>query len=299
MTARVFLSEFSRMSPMKKTFFASMLAAGFLLMGTSAHAQAADTAAVQKVPPALQLAVQGGLKVERSFSAAGGLTGWVLSEGAGRNMVVYTSADGEVAIAGNMVDAKGTNLTAKYLDQYGTKIDHSKFWSKLEQSTFIAEGAQGKDVKNVIYAFEDANCGYCHQMWKAVQPFEKAGLQVRWIPVAFLAKDSANKAAGVLAAKNPAAAMATMHAEWGQQAKPGDPKDAMGNLSSFATTSVTPEMKAKLDANAKLMAEMGFRGTPATLYKDKSGKVLAADGMPKPAMFSVITGITLPAGSEK
>lgn len=272
---------------MKKTFFASMLAAGFLLMGTYVHAQAADAAVVQKVPPALQLAVQGGLKVERSFSAAGGLTGWLLSEGPGRNMVVYTSADGEVAIAGNMVDAKGTNLTAKYLDQYSTKIDYSKFWGKLEQSTFIAEGAQGKDVKNVIYVFEDANCGYCHQMWKAVQPYEKAGLQVRWIPVAFLAKDSVNKAAGVLSAKNPAAAFAAMHG------------DTSAKDSTLGVTPVTPEMKAKLDANAKLMAEMGFRGTPATLYKDKTGKVLAADGMPKPAMLNIITGITVPADAGK
>lgn len=270
---------------MKKTFFASMLAAGFMLMGSNVQAQTAEAAAVQKVPPALQLAVQGGLKVERSFSAAGGLTGWVLSEGAGRNLVVFTSADGEVAIAGNMVDSKGTNLTAKYLDQYAPKIDYSKFWSKLEKSSFIAEGAQGKDVKNVIYVFEDANCGYCHQMWKAVQPYEKAGLQVRWIPVAFLSKDSANKAAGVLSAKDPAAAFAAMH---------NDPSRA----AALAVTPVTPEMKAKLDANAKLMAEMGFRGTPATLYKDKSGKVLAADGMPKPAMLNVITGITLPAGDK-
>jgi len=275
---------------MKKTFFASLLAAGFLL-AAGAHAQAADApaaptaAAVQKIPASLQLAIQGGLKVERSFSAAGGMTGWVLSEGPGRNMVVYTSADGEVAIAGNMVDSKGQNLTAKYLDQYGPKIDYSKFWTKLEQSAFVAEGAQGKDVKNVIYVFKDANCGYCHLMWKAVQPYEKAGLQVRWIPVAFLAKDSTNKAAALLNAKDPAAAIATLHAEWGK-------------TSSFAATPVTPEMKAKLDANGRLMAEMGFRGTPATLYKDKNGKVLSADGMPKPAMLNAITGINLPLDAD-
>lgn len=282
---------------MKKSILASMLTAGLLLAGTAAHA--ADAPTVQKVPAALQLAVQGGLKVERSFAAAGGMTGWVLSEGPGRNMVVFTSADGEVAIAGNMIDAKGQNLTNKYLDQYGTKLEYSKFWSRLEQSAFVAEGAQGKDVKSVIYVFEDANCGYCHLMWKAVQPYEKAGLQVRWIPVAFLAKDSSNKAAGILTSKDPAAALAALQEEWEHPAAADKSKTANSLAAKFAVTPVTPEIKAKLDANARLMAEMGFRGTPATLYKDKAGKVLAVDGMPKPAALIGITGITLPADADK
>lgn len=279
---------------MKKSILASMLAAGLFLAGLTAHAQAADAPAAQKVPAALQLAVQGGLKVERSFAAAGGLTGWILSEGPGRNMVVFTSADGEVAIAGNMIDAKGQNLTNKYLEQYGTKLEYSKFWNRLEQSTYVAEGAQGKDVKSIIYVFEDANCSYCHMMWKAVQPYEKAGLQVRWIPVAVLANDSSNKAAGILTAKNPIAAMAQLQAAWEQ---PGN--EGKSVMAAFAVTPVTPEVKAKLDANTRLMMEMGFRGTPATLYKDKAGKVLAVDGMPKPAALIGITGITLPADTDK
>lgn len=261
---------------MKKMLLSAVVAGVTLLAGVSAHAEAA--AASQNIPAALQLAVQGGLKVERNFDAAGGLTGWLLSEGPGRNMVVYTTADGEVAIAGNMLDAKGQNLTAKYLEQYAPKVDYAKYWSRLEKSAFVAEGATGKDVKSVIYVFKDMNCGYCHMAWKAFQPYEKAGLQVRWVPVAFLAKDSANKAAYVMTAKNPNDALEKLHANFG--------KSSVG-----VNTPVSMEIKAKLDANAKLMGDMGFRGTPATLYKDKAGKVQAQDGMPPANKLSAITGL--------
>lgn len=276
---------------MKKHIISTLLMAGLALAGVSAHAEAADTttntstAASAALPVPLQLAIQGGLKVEKNFQAAGGLKGWVLSEGPGRNMVVYTTEDGEVAIAGTMLDAKGQNLTAKYIEQYAPKVDYSKAWPRLESSAYIAEGAKGKAVKSVIYAFEDANCGYCHLAWKALQPYEKAGLQVRWIPVAFLGKDSANKAAAVMTAKDPAVAMAEMHANYGKQ-------------SDANTTPVSPEIKAKLDANAKLMNELGFRGTPAILYKDKTGKVVAQDGMPKPNMLPVITGLPAQPAAE-
>ncbi|WP_133662090.1 hypothetical protein [Paraburkholderia sp. BL10I2N1] len=38
--------------------------------------------------------------------------------------------------------------------------------------------------------------------------------------------------------------------------------------------------EAKIDANGKLMADMGFSGTPTVLYKDASGAYVAIQGMP-------------------
>lgn len=275
---------------MNKRILLSLATVGLLSVGAGAHAQtAAESISPQSVPAPLQLALQGGLKLERKFEAAGGMTGWILSEGPGRNMVVFTSSDGEVAIAGNMLDAKGQNLTAKYLDQYAPKVDYGKFWNKLEQSAYVAEGAKGKDVKSVIYVFKDPNCSYCHLAWKAFQPYQKVGLQVRWVLVSFLGRDTENKSAALLTSKDPAATLATLHAEFG---KP----------SSLSTTPVSADIKAKLAANNRLMGEMGFRGTPATLYKDKDGKVKAADGMPRANMLPVITGLPeqpLPADIER
>lgn len=255
------------------TLFKKITVIASVLVGFSAfNAQATET-----LPAPIQSAVDSGLRYEKSFPAAGGLTGWVLSQGAGNNMILYTTSVGDVAIAGNMFDAKGANLTKQYMEKYGPKPDYEKMWGELETSAWVPEGPKTKDAKSVIYAFEDSNCGYCHLYWKALQPYVKAGVQVRWIPVAFLSAESLPKAAALLTATDPVIALAEMHAEYGK--KLANPKP------------VTEAVKAKVDANAKLMRLYGFSGTPATFYKDKSGKVRAVNGMPSLPELANITGV--------
>lgn len=239
----------------------------------------AKSAVSDKIPAPLQMAVMGGMKIEKSFSAAGGLTGWILSQGVGNNMVVYTSPDGQVAIAGNMLDASGKNLTKQYLDQHAPKPDYSKMWGELEKSTWVAEGSG----KSIVYVFKDPNCGYCHLAWKALQPYVKAGLQVRWVPVAFLAPDSYDKAATMVNAKDGEAAVAEIHANYGKK---------------VAVPAASAEARAKLEANNKLMNSWGFRGTPAMLYKDKTGTVKAIPGMFSLSQLPEITGLPEQANND-
>lgn len=229
------------------------------------------------LPAPIQSAVTSGLKYEKSFQAAGGLTGWVLSQGPSTNMILFTTAAGDVAIAGNMFDAKGVNLTKEYLEKYSPKPDYEKLWGELETSSWVGEGASSKDAKSVIYAFEDANCGYCHLAWKAFQPYMAVGLQVRWVPVAFLAADSMPKAIQLLNAANSSAAIAEMHADFGKKLTVTKPVDEL--------------MKAKVENNAKVMRKYGFNGTPAIFYKDKQGKVHAVSGMPSLSELTAITGL--------
>ncbi len=259
---------------MKKTLFALAVA---LSAGATFAQSAPSKDAVLQLPAPVQIAVQGGLKVEKKFDAEGGLTGWILSQGPGKNIVVFTSADGQVAISGTMLNAKGENLTRQYLEQYGPKIDYDKAWPKLEKSAWFAEGAKGDAVKSVIYAFLDPNCSYCHLAWKALQPYMKAGLQVRWIPVAFLRPDSINKAGELLDAKDADAAMDAQQASFGKSGK--------------AAPAPSAATRAKLEANGKLMAELGFGGTPALLYKDAAGKVKTLDGMPRLSQLPGVTGL--------
>lgn len=259
----------------------SLLALAASMLATAALAQANKPTG--PLPGPIAVAVTGGLKLENTFKAPGGMTGWVLSSGVDQNMVVYTSADGEVAIAGNMLDAKGTNLTKEHLTKYAPKPDYDKLWSELEDSTWIAEGAKGGAVKSTIYVFEDANCSFCHLAWKAFQPYQKAGLQVRWVPVAFLAKNSYDKAAAKLTAKDPSAAFTAYHQAYGA---PNTAPEA------------PPVLRAKVEANNKLMQTWGFRGTPAVIYKDASGKVMAAPGMPSMSKLPEITGLPAQPNSD-
>ena len=45
----------------------------------------------------------------------------------------------------------------------------------LEKSAHVVTGARGKDVKSVIYVFEDANCIYCHYEYRALAPYYPPG----------------------------------------------------------------------------------------------------------------------------
>lgn len=262
-------------NPSKFKISAAIAAA--LMCAGAANAQSKDdTFKVDKLPAPLQVAVSGGLKVEKSFPAEGGLTGWVLSQGVGQNVILFTPPSGDVALAGNLLDAKGQNLTKKYLEEHAPKVDYSKMWGLLEKSTWVAEGAKDKDAKSVIYVFKDANCSFCHLAWKALQAYEKVGLQVRWVPVAFLAPDSYDKGAALINSKNANTALADLHSKWGTK---------------YSTAPASQALRDKMDANNKLMNEWGFRGTPATLYKDSSGKVQAVSGMFPLSQLPEITGL--------
>ena len=255
-----------------KKFVVSALAATLLAGASLAHA------ATETLPPAVQLAVSGGMRFEKSFAAPGKMTGWVLSQGVDNNLIVYTTANGEAAIAGTMLDDKGQNLTKEHLAKHAPKPDFEKMWGELDKSSWVAEGAKGKDIKSTIYVFKDPNCSYCHLAWKALQPYTKVGLSIRWIPVAFLASDSTAKAAVLLTAADPEAAILEQQTNWGKKT---------ANLPA-----VTPAIKAKVDANNKLMQSWGFKGTPALFYKDSTtGKVKAVNGMPSLSDLPGITGL--------
>lgn len=264
---------------MKKSTTLALAAVILALSGTSAFAEQKDSKTAKadnSYPAPVQMAIAGGLKVEKKFDAAGGLTGWILSQGVGQNIVVFTTPDAQVAIAGNMMDAQGQNLTKRYLEEHAPTPDYSELWSSLEKATYVTEGA--KSGKNVIYVFKDSNCSYCHLAWKALQPYKEAGLQIRWVPVAFLAQDSMGKAAALIAAKNPDDYLKKLHETWGAK-----------NPSLVAK--VSPDVQSKVESNGKLMNDWGFRGTPATVYKDKNGKVQVVSGMFQLSQLPAITGL--------
>ena len=237
------------------------------------------------VPQALTLALKSGLKLETRFKAAGGMTGWVVSEGPGKSQILFSPPDGTVLIAGVMVDAAGKNLTNEYTALYAPKLDYDKAWARLEKSAFVSEGPADDKAKSVIYVFSDANCSFCHLAWLALAPYAKAGLQVRWIPVAFLGADSYNKAAYQLTAKDPSEAMAKSQA-------------AFGTRAPDVAVAVSPEMRITLNKNNALMHELGFQGTPALLYKNAQGKVVAVNGMFRMSQLPEITGLPAQANND-
>jgi len=242
-------------------------------------AAAAGASAAETYPKAIQGVVDKGVKVVKSFPAASGLTGWILSQG-GRYSIVYTTADKKTLLAGALIDENGDNLSSQYEDKYVPKPDLSSLFHELEKSAYVTEGTS-KDPKNVIYVFFDANCPFCHYTWKALQPYEKAGLQVRWIPVAMLGPTSLPKALEVMSASDKTAAFRKLEENHGK------PWTAPKN----ATEAAQPTITASLRKNEELMDKFGIAGTPGVIWKDKQGKVNVKGGMPHLSELPAITGL--------
>lgn len=156
-------------------------------------------------------------------------------------------------------------------------------WQQLEKTPFIREGADDAHAKGMYYAFFDPNCIYCHLAWKLSQPYLKQGLQVRWVPVAFVMPDSAAKVAWIMTSPDPSAALTHGEAGWKQGVADGG--------GAFMKGPVTAEMTAQIKANEKLFTEFGFTGTPSFVYKDPLGVVRTLPGISSQHMITSMTGL--------
>jgi thiol:disulfide interchange protein DsbG len=152
-------------------------------------------------------------------------------------------------------------------------------FSALEKTDAIAEGPTSP--KRILYVFFDANCWYCHLTWKALQAYEKAGLQVRWVPVAYQKESSTTKAAAIMQAMDRIGAM--RENETGYRAKSYD--------GGIAPAKASKAIAAQLDANFELMDRFGVSGTPGLVWKNEKGRVQVKTGMPRLSQLPAITGL--------
>jgi thiol:disulfide interchange protein DsbG len=162
----------------------------------------------------------------------------------------------------------------------GAKRDLAAFYATLEKTDAVVEGA--REPKRVLYVFWDANCYYCNLTWRALQPYEKAGLQVRWVPVAYQKDNSAALAAAVMGARDRAAALRENETRY--RAKSYD-----GGIQAAAK--VPADIAIELEENMTLMGRFGMSGTPALVWKDASGRVQTHLGFPGLSKLPAITGL--------
>jgi len=158
--------------------------------------------------------------------------------------------------------------------------DRAALFHRLEQTRHITEGAGGHPA-NMLYVFFDPNCYYCHLTWKALQPYEKAGLLVRWVPVAYQKPSSLGMAAAILLASDPAAAL--RQNETGYR-----PASYDGAIAALAE--VPPAISKALQENMNLMRAFGAQGTPALVWKEKSG-IGFRNAVPRLSELPRITGL--------
>ena len=261
---------------------ATMIVLGLVLGFALASAAATVAFAATPLPAPLQALEKQGLVIVGTFPSPGGVTAYAAHMGT-EPVALYLTADGKHVIAGTLFDAGGKNLTTDALAKVLDKPITDAVWGQLEKSHWIPDGRES--APRTVYVFTDPNCPYCNKLWADARPWVDAGkLQLRHVMVGILTPTSAGKAAALLSAKDPAAALdAHARGHVASNAKTlasGRPKP-LGDDGVKPLATVPPALAAQLDANARLMASYGLRATPALLWKDAKGGVQMRQGAPE------------------
>jgi thiol:disulfide interchange protein DsbG len=164
--------------------------------------------------------------------------------------------------------------------QFASKPEFSALFVQLAKADAIVEGA--KNPQRTLYVLFDANCFYCQLTWKALKPYQAAGLQVRWVPVAYQQASSTGRAAAIMQASDRVAALRVNETNY-------DAAHYDGGIKPLER--VAPELAARFVANTQLMQKFGAPGTPALVWKDEKGVVRVKVGMPRLSELPAITGL--------
>jgi thiol:disulfide interchange protein DsbG len=229
----------------------------------------------EELPDPIKALEAKGATIKGSFDAPGGLKGYA-AEYQKQGMALYLTPDGKHVLAGNLFDDKGQDLSEAPLQKLVYEPMTKAMWTQMESSTWIADGA--KTAPKVIYLFSDANCPYCNMFWEQARPWVKSGkVQLRHIMVGVIREDSAAKAAALLSDTNPEIAL--------------QKHEQAGRSSTLkALDKIPKDIQAKLDANMKLMEDMGLSATPSIFYKDENGNVQQQQGAPRPEVLAKMMG---------
>lgn len=229
-------------------------------------------------PEPIQHLKNKGLDIVRDFPVGTALTGWVVSY-QGKDFIVYTTADGEFLINGVLLDAQGNDLTDAHQKEWLPRPS----WEDLASSHFITEKSLATDQKtaqSTLYLFYDANCPFCHLAWLALQAYRQVGLEIRWIPVAYLKPDSRDKAAALLSApKNQQAALLEKSMQ------------AFGSNTTSFNKTPSEQDKQQLQANMDLMQAFGLNGTPGWVWLNTEGQLQTHSGMLRLPKLPEVTGL--------
>jgi len=244
--------------------------------GAASTATAAPAGQPAARPDVLKGIEKHGFEVISEFDAPGGLRGFAGVVGGQQPAAAYVTPDGKHVLVGSLFDGEGNDVASATLEAKVAGPMSERTWAELEKSAWVADGKA--NAPRIVYTFSDANCPYCHKFWEAARPWVDAGkVQLRHVMVGVIREDSPAKAAAILSAKDPSAALLE-----------NEHRFASGGIAPLKQ--VTPALAAKLDANQVLMLKLGFQGTPGILFQDAKGAVQRRSGMPQGADLDAVLG---------
>jgi len=133
---------------------------------------------------------------------------------------------------------------------------------------------------NTVYVFFDTTCPHCAHLWSESKPL-LGRLKMVWMPVGLLRDSSAPQGATILAASDPAAAMAQNEALL---------MERKGGIPISAT--LPPELVAKVKVNTELFLKTGAESVPLIVFRNaKSGEHGLHAGAVDTAQLAAMVGV--------
>ncbi|WP_298140098.1 thioredoxin fold domain-containing protein [Acidiferrobacter sp.] len=124
-----------------------------------------------------------------------------------------------------------------------------------------------------LYVFVDPNCPFCHRLFERLQPLiGPHHVTVHWIVTGFLRATSAGKAAAILGARRPLAAL--MQSERGFRPGRG------GGGGGIGPVAVRGRAARAVAVNTHLLAMTGFELVPTLVYRNTAGRAVMHQGVP-------------------
>lgn len=135
------------------------------------------------------------------------------------------------------------------------------FWIRSTKLRGIHTGPADSSKHMLVYF--DPNCPACARQWKILQPY-MGQVRIQWIPIAYMSKSSLQRAAAILAAADPARALADNERGY----------DASAKVGGYAIPATVPDwaIEAVRANTEQAMRTKDSPGTPTLGFELYNGK---------------------------
>lgn len=135
------------------------------------------------------------------------------------------------------------------------------FWKRSMTLPGIDTGPAGAKKRMLIYF--DPDCPVCAQQWKVLEPYLTT-VRIRWVPIAYLSKSGKQRAAALLAAPDPAQALAQNESRYDERLQ----------LGGYAVPATVPDWALRaVESNTRQAMQGGkVAGTPTLVFELYRGK---------------------------
>ncbi len=182
--------------------------------------------------------------------------------------ILYSDNKKGLIFLGAIFDENGKPLTEIHKQRYLFPELAKRLLNTATDSNWFLIGSQ--EAPHQLYFIGEPNCTICHQLYHELKPYiDNKELAIRWIMLSFLKPDSLNKAAAIIQAKDPSAALDLLYNE--------QEDSTTQNKKTIPATQATQDF---INKNLQFAGKNNAVGAPILFFVDQKSRPIRIDGYP-------------------